>query len=487
MRSMRLLVPAALLSLLSSSAWAAPADDVLLVEDADTRALMRVHVDGSGRTSLGLAADEYAAAYSPDSGLVAVYRPDGGLDVVDAVTGARRTLLVAADDTSFSVDWDPTGRWLVVVSQTDGETSVRIVAADGTLVRSLFPGQWEGGSYGPMGWAPDGSSVVIGGWEGRPAEEVVARVRVDGTARVAMPQLRQLAPQPGGTVAFGIEETDKGGRLVRYGADLTTRTVLRTMPQWGWPPEWSGDGSRVAVVTEPGVTRVFRPDGTQVAALGDDTWESFGLTWDSPALDHDGSVLLVHGDATTTSNWQADGMYALDVRRGRSCQITDIYTHPSAERAMFSPDGSYALLGNWSAGVTYRWKVAKGEQPKRALRADDVLVGWVTRPAKQVATTPCPPIRDGASGQLLVRRKAVDSGMRFTLDRGAAYPHCREGAKVKVQRKVKGSWETKRTVGLDRRGRAKVVVTKKGSYRFRIAERLVEPVQCRKTSTTVKW
>lgn len=485
-RLVAVVATATLLSITPAAQAAGPADDVLLAQDIDTSQLFRLRADGTGRVSLGLAPGEGQIGYAEPSGLAAVLRADWGVDVLDVTTGQRRTVLAGDELSSRGVSWDPTGQWLLATTESAGDTSVRLLSADGTVNRELFPGQWPGGSYGAIGWAPDGSAVVIQGWEGYPSEKVVRRVRTDGTERSMMPDLVLLAPQPGGTVAFGIEDYDTGARLVRFGADLTTRTVLRTMPGGGWSPVWSGDGSRVAVSTEPGVIRVLRPDGTQVAAMGDDNWESFGLRWDFPTLNHDGSVLLVHGDASSTANWQADGIYALDVGRGRSCQVTDIYTHSAADESLFAPDGSYALLGSWG-GVKFRWRVAAGAKPVRVLSSRDTPLGWITRPGPQARTTPCPPIRDMLSKSLLVRRKKVDRGMRFRLERAWSYPQCRAGAVVKVHRRAGKRWVMKRTVTLNEQGRAEVVIRKKGTYRFRIAQRLVEPFLCTKATTRVHW
>lgn len=454
-----------------------PSSDVIVAEYSETGRVVRIHPDGSGEQSLGLAPDERLVDLAKAGHRALVLSQSGRIDVLDVVTGERRTLQPADAGESLGAWFDPDGQRALVVRDDGQDTRLTLYPVGGGVALELLPGQWPSNSYSLMAWAPDGTAVVIGGWTGYPARQTSWRLALDGSGRVELPSLVQLSPQPGGTMAVGIEDDAAGTRLVRYDAGLTTRSVLRELQGWGGRPVWAADGSAVAVQTAIREMTVLAPDGGVLNTLGDDPWEALPVGWESPALSNDGSALLVHGNASGTGAWSSDGIYAFDVGTGRYCQVTNIYDHLAVTSATFSPDGSYALLSNgWT--TAFRWPVAAGAKPAPALPQGLAFRGWVTGPRTPPASQPCGALRDEFSGGLLVHVDKTATGRRLRVESSASFEACLANRSIKLQRRTASGWKRIAVKTTNQAGRTRFSVTRRGDYQLVVERVTREPFQC---------
>ncbi len=124
----------------------------LVIADADGRTVA---------TSLRFTGiDPDSVAWAPDGRHIAIAASDGApqqIQVVDAMTGASRR--IAVDYLKFEVYWRPSDARQLLFRTRDEPGSLAIVSIDdGSVIR--VPTGERGDSLRPLGWTPDGRSVV---------------------------------------------------------------------------------------------------------------------------------------------------------------------------------------------------------------------------------------------------------------------------------------------------------------------------------------
>ena len=118
--------------------------------------------------------DPDSVAWAPDGRQIAIAASDGAsqqIQVVDTTTGASRR--IAANYLTFEVYWRPTDSRQLLFRTRDEPGSLGIVSIeDGTVVR-VPTGDSGGDSLRPLGWTPDGRSVVYQHDDGPDARQTI--------------------------------------------------------------------------------------------------------------------------------------------------------------------------------------------------------------------------------------------------------------------------------------------------------------------------
>jgi WD40 repeat protein len=236
-----------------------------------------------------------AVMWSRDGKRIASAGSDGTLRIWKA-DGASLAVIAASDGPLNSVAWNPTGTQLV---SGDDEHRVKIWNVEGT------PGPVCEGHIAPIthvDWSSDGKNIASSTWALKP-EDRVGRYFSD---------LRIWTAQGKGGPTIDNESENYGMR-------------------------WSPDGSRVAIVSEGGSLRIWRPIDNALEQLNPQTAITL---WEPPlAWSPNGEQIVLGG---------LSGLVVFDVatratRSSRSSTQGDYLTSRYAF-ADWSPDGKYIAV-----------------------------------------------------------------------------------------------------------------------------------------------
>jgi Tol biopolymer transport system component len=277
-----------------------------------------------------------------------------GIDVVDAATGAQRTVayepagLVKAGMIT-APSWSPDGQWLAYgrtayAATVATSTQIRIVAPNGDR-RATVVTVRAAGATSEVAWSPDGKRIAFVVWtQNRPIElatwtpfgdrTTIFVVNRDGTGLKPVLSLTatlvsELAWAPdgrhlafaNGVAATTIDVVDVDA-VVRLARAVTPRTIN------AFGPRWSPDGGHLAFLANP-VARVL--DAPQVWVSDRTGKHASALplsSWDVPTWSPDSRWVAAAG-------WRA-GIAAANIDTREIRQIT----HDRDDRAAaWSPDG----------------------------------------------------------------------------------------------------------------------------------------------------
>ncbi len=298
---------------------------------------------GAGIGYLAKAGPTRGLAYAPGATVVAgdmrspAWSPDGASVVYERVGFKPRPQNLKL------YSWDPAFEYrytdvfphfakdgTLVVTRKDGDSSIDIMAADGSNRREVFPS--NGGSAFAPNWSPDGQSIVFafGGFlqarNRQPAK--LMQVKRDGSGLTALtdgtPNAGFPSWSPDGTrVAYRVWGGESQGLRIMTVADRSVQ-VLTT--DYDNLPDWSPDGREILFTRRDGGFNfdlyTIRPDGTGLRRLttspandahavwSDDgrhiLWNSGMYGWREEAALYDrtfqpyGQIFMMQADGTGT-------------------------------------------------------------------------------------------------------------------------------------------------------------------------------------------
>lgn len=237
----------------------------------------------------------------------------------------------------WSASWSPNGTQILFESDTEIESQMYVMDADGSNVRSLdinLP------ANSPV-WAPTSDYIAF--------------------ASMARPGISDIV----------VASLD-GSSVVR----ITDGT------SWNAHPTWFPDGSRIAFASDrTGNLQLFviNRDGTGLQQL-----TTSDITHDQPSWSPDGNVLAFVSDGPTADRPSASNIYLLNLRSGLEVQLTEEQSD-GANQPSWSPDGRYILFRATELDMTtqiYALEIASGERVRITdFRATSDSPSWQPRNA----------------------------------------------------------------------------------------------------------
>jgi Tol biopolymer transport system component len=193
--------------------------------------------------SAGIAAFEWR----PNGREIACLTGEGGLQVVDRVSGRGRDVVMTASTRIVSFAWAPRGTTIAAITSSPNEIS-KVVVLDRGRVRAIAN---AGEAARQLAWSPDGGTLA---WiSGSASAAVLTQVSPNGAAR------HQVAGLLGVPLFVGWATSD----TLSIAARLDAETILETqnvrsgfteviagpgIVKIASAPSWSRDGKRYATV-----------------------------------------------------------------------------------------------------------------------------------------------------------------------------------------------------------------------------------------------
>ena len=228
-----------------------------------------------------------------------------GIYVLDLGSGQTARLTSCSDPcwSQTELDWSPDGTRIAYTQHADGictaaagfdgRCGVFIVDVDGSAPVELRTGFL----IDPVdpSWSPDGLEIAFTARGSavttprQPAEWTVYRIGTDGSGPVPLTTNDRFLAAPakpawspdGSLIAFVVTDApsyySQLWTMAPDGSDLTFVADLGCCGQGGGldkdpSPEWSPDGTRIAVTVESSYLGILDRDGNEVAALGEAWW-----------------------------------------------------------------------------------------------------------------------------------------------------------------------------------------------------------------------
>ncbi len=203
--------------------------------------------------------------WSPDGTLIATSGSDGDARLWDAATGQQ---VGEFDQGSWWSDWSPDGSRLAFADGVGALTITVWDVATGEMLSRLSAPDDEYGSHQflTLSWSPDGAFVA--GADFRPSTpqavyvwdvattEIVTTFQTDDTCHLGWPE---WSPD-GSRIAVGCIFVDAGINTPARIWDVASRQeIMRLESEYGWTYRamWSPDGTRLLVAYENGVIQIW--------------------------------------------------------------------------------------------------------------------------------------------------------------------------------------------------------------------------------------
>ncbi len=221
-------------------------------------------LDGSDRVTLN-SAQFLGGAFSPDRTRYAYLsgasdRSD--LTIVSLIDGTS-TVIARNLEHAQLFPWNAwsVGDTLAIGYVSDTEYGIDLIAVDGTNQHSLVRRQSAGLSVMRnvmVSWSPDGTRLAYGASNGAssPPETWLVDVATGSSHLVATSEGWPINPWTGAANAVSFAWSPDGRQVVYGGGVLDLDTgESRPLPDFGFAPRWSPDGSRLAFLS-PHATRL---------------------------------------------------------------------------------------------------------------------------------------------------------------------------------------------------------------------------------------
>ena len=229
-----------------------------------------------------------------------------GIYVLDMVSGETARLTSCSDPcwSQTELDWSPDGTRIAYTQHAggmctaaasfDGRCGIFIVDVNGSAPEQLRTG-FLTDPVDPS-WSPDGLEIAFTArgagavtTPSQPAEWTVYRIGTDGSGPVPLTTMNRFLAAPakpawspdGSLIAFVVTDApsyySELWTMAPDGSDLTFVADLGCCTGGGGlnndpSPEWSPDGTRIAVTVESSYLGILDRDGNEVADLGEAWW-----------------------------------------------------------------------------------------------------------------------------------------------------------------------------------------------------------------------
>lgn len=336
---------------------------------------------------LPLSAEPHTVRWSPDGRAVAVSHPDGGVDLVDRVSG-QITASFQICGSSLGIAWHPAGRWLAIPSR-DGMVFVWDTEHGPSSQRAWQAHNVEANQ---VAWHPNGRLLVsesadgeIALWDARLGEKLVDYPAQSVGDLGFSPDGQRLGLFRQGDQVSLLEVND-GGNIVRHALGHEGHQVHGAA--------WHPSGLVLATAAEDSV-KFWNRDGESIGALPVKAARSVVWTHDGLIVTSSHGVFRwpLRGDAPVaeTKKLKLGVVETMDERDGweRAALSADdrwlAITHPSrillldltkqtppreipgqpnAAFASISPDGAWLATGTRNGTDVRVWSIPEGRAEK---------------------------------------------------------------------------------------------------------------------------